>query len=233
MQGDRGGDHAGLVGQGLAGNAGAGAGPQRRVPAEQGQADGRRRGGVADSHLAQTQDVGVGVDGVHAEGDGGGALGVVHGRRLGEIAGRPVQFQGLDPEVDAEGAAQLIDRGAAGLEVGDHLHRDLGRESRDALRRDPVVAGEYPRRRIFHARRMAALPGTQPGAQFLQPAQGSGGLGQLGLPRRRHCGRRLVGAGQAREDGSNGFEGLDDGRRGHEIDPFMCPKDVLCGGTHL
>jgi hypothetical protein len=37
----------------------------------------------------------------------------------------------------AGGLGQLVDRGAARLEIGDHLHRDLGRKGRHALRRDP------------------------------------------------------------------------------------------------
>ena len=71
---------------------------------------------------------------------------------------------------------QHVDRRSTGDEVGDHLGSDLGRVGRDALRRDPVVAGRDDDR-PGRDRRVGTSgdPGQLDDEPF-EPAEASGGF---------------------------------------------------------
>ena len=154
-----------------------------RRAAEEGMAQGGGAGGVGDAHLAEADDVEAVLHRQHAVGHGVGAFGVAHGGALGEIGGRFLQPHLIDLKFRVEGLAELVDRRAAGAEVGHHLHRDLCREGRYALRRDTMIAGKHAHPRMVDPRRMAALPQAHPAGNFLESAQRSGGFGQLRLVR--------------------------------------------------
>ena len=95
-----------------------------------------------------------------------------------EVGGRLLQRHLIDPELGVGDAAELVDRGAAGDEVLHHLDGHRGGVGRDAERRHPVIAGEDRDPRPVEHRRVAALPGAEPGGYLLEPAERAGRLGQ-------------------------------------------------------
>ena len=84
-------------------------------------ADRRGDRGVADAHFADAEEVGAARDRLHAIGHCRGAFGFVEGGSLGDVAGRIFEGQFEDLEAEIEGLADLVDGGAAGLEIGHHL----------------------------------------------------------------------------------------------------------------
>ena len=86
------------------------------------------------------------------------------------------QFEDLEAEI--EGLADLVDRRAAGLEIGDHLGGDRRRIGGDALLHHAMIAGEDRDHRALDARRMAALPARQPFGDLFEPAERARRLGQ-------------------------------------------------------
>ena len=58
-------------------------------------------------------------------------------------------------EHGAGDSTELIDSGAAGAEIGDHLGGDRGGEGRDPARRDPMIGGEHEGLNLLPARRVA------------------------------------------------------------------------------
>jgi len=102
---------------------------------------------------------------------------------LREIVGRLVQRHFVDAQIGIGQRRQLVDRTTAGDEVLHHLRRHLGRIGRNAARSDAVIAGEDANARALDPRRMAALPQAHPAGDFLEPAERTGGLGQLSFAR--------------------------------------------------
>jgi hypothetical protein len=162
-------------------DAGAGPGPVRRIAALQGKADRRRRRGVGDPHLAQRQQLDAVLDSHHTVGNGARAVVLAHRRASGEVFGRLIERHLVDPQIGIGHGRQLVDRTAAGDEVLHHLRRHIGRIGRDSARRDAMIAGKNADPRAVGARRVTALPQAHPAGDFLQPAERSGGLGQLAL----------------------------------------------------
>ena len=136
--------------------------------------------------------IGAGGERLHAERHRRRAGPFVERRLTGDVAGRPLERQLEHAQRNVEGLADLIDRRAAGGEIGDHRLGDRGRIGRDAVGDDAVIAGEDgDQRRIDMGR--AALPAGEPFGDVLQPAERADGLGQLGLPRARRVDRGDVG----------------------------------------
>ena len=78
-------------------------------------------------------------------------------------------------EHGAGDSTELIDSGAAGAEIGDHLGGDFGGEGRDPARRDAMIGGEHEGLNILPARRVAELrPGK--GGQMVRAAGGGAQL---------------------------------------------------------
>ena len=63
-------------------DAGAAAGPALTAAAEQGGRDRRSRGGVADAHFAEAEEIALRLDGIIARGDGGDEFGLAERGRL-------------------------------------------------------------------------------------------------------------------------------------------------------
>ena len=163
-------------------------------------ADHRRGGsGVADSHLAADEEVGI----AH-----GGATGVQrriqlrrgHGGRDGKIGGtgaKPdmgdaLHLRGIPhrAQIDhlerrAELPRQHADGRAATGEIAHHLGRHRLRESGYAIRRDAMIASEDGNRDPFDGGARTPLQPGEPDRQRLQFAERAGGLGQRLLPPRR------------------------------------------------
>ena len=98
----------------------------------------------------------------HAIGHGRGAFGLIHGRGFGDVVGGCLERQLEDLETQIEALANLVDRSAAGLEIGHHLAGDgLGIGS-DPLFHHPVIAGEDGHYGPLHPWTVAALPAGQP-----------------------------------------------------------------------
>ena len=188
MQRDGGAHRVGLAFQRRVVGAGAAADPVLRRAAVEAAIDRRRRGGVADAHFAQAQQVGAGGERLHAERHRRRAGPFVERRLARDVAGRLLERQLEHAQRNVEGLADLIDRRAAGGEIGDHRLGDRGRIGRDALGDDAVIAGEDGDQRRVDVGG-AALPAGEPFGDVLQPAERTGGLGQLGLPRPRRVDR--------------------------------------------
>ena len=145
--------------------------------------DGRRDGGVADAHFAERQHVGAARYRLHAIRDGRGAFARLHGRGLGDVAGRQVEggFEHLQP--GAVDGADLVDGGAARGKIFQHLRGDARRIGRHALRDDAMIGGEHHHGRAVDGRLGAVLPSREPFDDFLEPAERARRLGQLGVAR--------------------------------------------------
>ena len=201
------GEHAGVMheravdGIGLAGQAGivdARAAPDPvGTPAaeERGIERGGHRG-IADPHLADAEEVGAARHGLHAVGDGRRAHAVVHGRTLRDVAGRQLQRQLENAQVELVQGADLADRRASRGEVRDHLRGHLARIGRDALVGDAVVAGEDRDHRIVEHRLGLALPAGEEFDEVLEPAQRAARLGKGQVAGAHGGDRRLVALGQ-------------------------------------
>jgi len=192
VQGDGLGHGGGLAGEAGIVDAGAAAHPVRRLAAIERVVDRRRDGGVADSHFADDEEIGAAGDRLHAEGHGGGAGCLVHGRALRDVAGRDVEGEIEDLQPDVEGGTELVDRGAAGREVRQHLARHLGRVGRDSLRDDAMIGSKHRDERPVQRRLALVLHGGEPFDDRLEPAQAAWRLGQLPVAGPDRLDRRLV-----------------------------------------
>ncbi len=190
-------DHRGLVRH--AAGVQPGSRPDQRAHRriQQRAGHGRRRGGIADAHLAADEQLAAGLLGAaHAFAPGlerQQALFGAHRRGLDEVRGTRRQaqvahagqgFQGDGgAQVDhlqagAEFARQHADRRAAADEVAQHLAGDRLRIGRDALGDYPVVAGEDRHPEPLQARSFAPLQRRQVDRHLLQAAQRAARLGQ-------------------------------------------------------
>ncbi len=198
--------------------------PVRRLAAVERGVDRCRDGGVADAHLADSEEVGAARERLHAEGEGRGGGLLVHGGRFGDVVGRVVEGELEDLQADVEGRADLVDRRAAGREILQHGAGDFRRIGRHALRDHTVVAGEDRDERPLDDRRRLVLPDGEPLDDLLESAETAGGLGQLRVARTH----RVAGAGrglghQVEEiaDIVEGQAGRGHGRvRGREVCPL-------------
>jgi hypothetical protein len=181
-------------------HAGSRAGPVVGRAAEQREAERGRGGGVADPHLAERDQVDALLDGHHPVGHGPRAVVLGHRRAGGEIGGRDLQRQLVDPQIRVDAAADLVHGPAPGDEIAHHLGGHLRWIGRHAARRDPVIAGEDGDARPTQAGRMAVLPGRHPGGELLEPAERACGLGQRRLARIRRGARGRRGGGQGGEE---------------------------------
>ena len=220
---DRRGDDLPLLFERGADDAGTRAGPYRRVAAEQRHAQGRRDGRVGDPHLADRQRINARLDRHHAVGDRAGAFLFTHRRPFDDIAGRRLEVHLVDPQIGVEGAAQLVDRGAADDEVLHHLRGDRGRIGRDAARRDTVIAGKDDCARMIERGRVAPLPDRQPDGQFLEPAERARRFCQVLLAQSRSGAGVEIGSRQMRHQRADLLEtygGETYGGLGHAGAPF-------------
>jgi hypothetical protein len=115
--------------------------------------DRRRRCRVADPHLARHQKVRLRVHGGPASREGFGEVTRVHRWTGGEIQRRSVERDGNDDHAGAGKLRQLVDRRAPGLEIRDHLCRDIGGKGADTA---------APLRRGFLRRRRSAAQRSAP-----------------------------------------------------------------------
>ena len=166
-------------------------------------------GRVADAHLADAQQIGARVELRHAERDGVEKVHLVHRRSLREIAGRRVERQRVDAEIGADRRAELVNRRTAGREVADHLLGHRGRERRDALRRDAMIAGEDEHLDAFGAGRIGRLPRRHPCRDVLEPGERAGRLGELGVARLSGRAASFIGAGQLGDQAAQVVEGVE------------------------
>src|SRR5690606_11280720 len=90
--------------------------------------------------------------------DGGEELVLLHGGSLGEIARRTIDVERDHLERGAGAFRELVDGGAPGPEIGNHLHGYFRRKGGDATRGDPVRAGKDENRDPVEARDRPALP---------------------------------------------------------------------------
>ncbi len=188
-------------------NAGAASNPVLRRAAEESVAKRRSAGGVGDSHLAQGHDVESVLDRHHAVGHGARAVLLAHRRALREVLRRLVERHLVDAQVGVGEAGKLVHRRPAGDEVLHHLRRHLRRIGGDAARGDAVVAGEDRDARALHGGFGPPLPGGQPDRDLLQPAERTGGLGELGLPLLGQRGRLQVGTRHLGQEFQDFLEG--------------------------
>ncbi len=126
-----------------------------------------------------------------------------------EVSRRDVQCHFVDHQVAVQRLDQLIDRRTAGLKVQHHLRRHLGRESRDALRRDPVISGEDSRARVVDLGQRAPLPARHEDRDILKVSQCARGLSQDRIPADGLCFGGLVPAGQVLKQSTDFSEGGD------------------------
>jgi hypothetical protein len=171
---------------------------------------------------------------------GARALRLRHGRALGEVAGRLVERQLVDPEIGAGELAELVDRRAAVDEVLHHLPGHGRGIGGDATRGDPVIAGEDGRVGPFELGRVAALPSGEPGRQLFQPAERAGRLGQLRLALGRLGPGRQVRSRQLAQQGADFIEAGGRGLRRHcasksrsEMGGSRSPEHLLGAATVL
>jgi len=109
-------------------------------------------------------------DRLHAESHGGRATAFIERGILRDVLGRQMQRQVEHLQADVVGEAELVDRGAS---CGGEFHRARGRLHglrRDAVPRDPVIAGEDRHQRPVDGGRPPA-PACQPCGKLLQPAK--------------------------------------------------------------
>ena len=122
------------------------------------------------------EEVGSAGDRLHAEGHGGDAAFLVHRGLRDDVVGRHVEGEVEDLEAEAEAGADLVDRGAAGGEVLEHLPVDLRRIGRHAPRCDAVAPGEDADERAVDGRlrlcpaRRRAIPRAIRAARGCLPA---------------------------------------------------------------
>ena len=194
---DRGFDHVALPREAGRIDARAVPDPIGRGTTEQRQRDRRRGGRVGDAHLADAEQVDAVRQRRHAALDRREAVGFRHRRGLGEVGGRPVEVERDDGKLGADRSAELIDRGAARGEVGDHLRGHFGGIGGNAARGDAVIAGEDQRLDPRDPRPGRSLPGGKPERDLLQPTERAGRLGEPGIPGARRGGGRFVGTRKA------------------------------------
>ncbi len=168
MQRDRRAHRVGLALQARVVDAGAAPDPILRLAAVERVIDRGRDGGVADAHFAEAQHIGLRGQRLHAERHRRGAVALVERGLLGDVAGRLFQREFVDLQRDVEGLADLVDRRAAGGEIGDHRLSDRRRKRRNALRDDAVIAGENGDQRRVDMR--AARPARRRATRRSPPA---------------------------------------------------------------
>jgi len=207
-------NHRALVDQPVVIDPGAAPGPPRATAIKERGRDrgcGRR---VADSHLAQTQKVGLRAHRVIPGRNGGKKRALVHRRRLREIRRRLVERERNDSQLSVRRVRQLIDGGTPGGEIRNHLDRDFGRIRRDALCAHAVIAGKDQNLDIIEARRISSLPMGEPGAKVFQAAEAPRRLGELRFAsRNRGCSREVAG----RQVETGGAQVRERGKCGHEV----------------
>ena len=115
---------------------------------------------------------------------------------IGEIRRGAIEVERDHAELGARKLRELIDGGAAGREIGDHLRGDLGRIGGDALRGDAVIAGKHQDLDIAEPRRVPPLPKREPLHGLFEPAEAPRRLGELGFARRNRRRRLRVAAGK-------------------------------------
>jgi hypothetical protein len=187
-------------------DAGAAPDPFLRLAAEQGAIDRRRDRGVADAHFAEREQIRSARQRLHAESERGRAGALVERGALRDVARRLRQREFVHLQRNLEALAELVDRRAAGLEIGDHRLGDGGRERRHALRDDAVIAGEDGHQRRLDMR-LFALPSRHEFGDLLEPPERACGLGELGLPLARRRQRRRIDARHILKKGANVVEG--------------------------
>ena len=101
---------------------------------------GRRRGRVGNAHFAGDQQIGLGIYGIPAGGQGLQQLILGHGGVFGEIRRGPIQIKRMHIHPRAKAFGQLVDRRAAMFKIGDHLHRHFRRKRRYTTRRNPMIS---------------------------------------------------------------------------------------------
>ncbi len=186
--------------------AGAEPGQTLRVALQQCRRDRGRRRGVADSHLAEDDEIGLGSgsarDGALAAVEGESEIGGTERSLLAEVATATARLIGDDAghrcvrkragvddfERRAEFARQHGNRGASGGEIRHHRDGDFLRIGGDTLSGNAVVAGKDDDRHAFSARAIGVLQARELDRKRLEPAERTPRLGELVLA----CSRRIA-----------------------------------------
>src|SRR5690606_35544221 len=108
-----------------------------------------------------------------------------------EVSRRRRQIERYDGKRRIVDMRELIDCRAAALEVRNHLRGNRSWVRRNALRANPVVAGEDQDVYAIQPRLRYTLPACKPASEFLEPAEGARRLRQFVLTRPRLGCRRL------------------------------------------
>ena len=161
MMVQRGVDRCALARQPVVVDAGAAAGPARGAAAEQRRAQHRRGRRVGNSHLADGEQIAILRHGAITDIDRAQKFVVIHRRRDGEVARRPVEFDRHHAQFGAGKCCDLVDGGAAGGEIRHHLCGHRLRIGGDAAVRHAVIAGKDRDRDALQPRQFAA-PASAP-----------------------------------------------------------------------
>ena len=163
----------------------------------------RRRGGVADAHLARHQQV------RNARRPPAQPAASASAKPAASIAGPVVKSTvGLSSAIATTSSrapassGQLVDRRAARLEIRHHLHRDVGGKRADAAGGHAVISGEHRDLGRGDPRLRVAAPGAIPDREILQPPERARRLGQLRVARLSRAARGVVRGGSARQRAS-------------------------------
>ncbi len=174
----------------------------------------RRDGRVANSHLANTEEIDLARDRLHSIGEGRRCRGRVHRRLFGDVLRRNVEGEFEYLQAETESRADLVDRRAPGGEILHHGARHRGRIGRDALGGDAVVGGENRHQRAIERRRGLTLPGREERDDVLQLAERALRLGQLRLARADRGGGAFRALRHERNQIADGIERRDFGKHG-------------------
>ena len=203
MPRQRGIDDSGLTRTTRAIEAGSEPGQALGAALQQCGSDRRRRGGVADPHLAEDDEIGLTcgrtLDGTLAAVKGKREIGRGKRSLLAEVARAAARLVGDDAgnrrfrkrsgvddfERRAELARQHGNRGASGGEVRHHRNGHLLRIGGDALCGNAVIASEYDDRHAVGARTIGVLQTCERDREPFEPAQRAGRLRELILARPR------------------------------------------------
>lgn len=187
---------------------------ETRAAAKERRRQRRRRRRVADTHLAKHDQIGRFRYRLITGGHGVKKRVLAHGRGDREIGGGFVERHGRDAQAGACLARELIDRRAARGKVRHHLRRHVGWIGGDALGRNPMIARKDQDLGVVERRRIAPLPGREPGGELFQPTKAACRLGQppfsgrdspgsagIRLGKLKASGAQVVNGGKARHFG--------------------------------
>ncbi len=138
-------------------------------------------GRIANAHFANAEKVAALGNRFHAIGYGGGALGLIEGRVLCDVARGKFEGQFKNLETEIVGFADLVYRSAPRPEIFHHLPGDFLGIGRHPLGHHPMIARKHRDHGPLDAGRIVSLPAAKPFGDMLKPAERSQRLGQAAV----------------------------------------------------